>query len=157
MYSLELATEPLSELFDAPAHFTPSVCKEGDGLSTNYKDIQTLYVDNHVKLEELDERMKKMDLWDVIQIPHYHDKDNSDVKMKWGCNVTCVCLLKHWATIPIERIIDYKTDINRWTKHDGESSEWLSDLIYVSSTPELCALVKEKASMAPTTKSWLPL
>jgi hypothetical protein len=135
----KMATDRLSCLFDAPAHFTPIVRQEDadSGTCPPYKDIQSMYVGNHDKLEALEDRCRKMDLMEVLMIPDYNDQNASHPKDKWKGDDSKKNLLSHWSQIPLAQVIDYQQDINRYSSHDGVSSKWLKDLLYVSSRPEL--------------------
>ena len=141
-----LATEKLSRSFDAPAQFVPIVREEEDESRTRYKDIQSMYVGNIERLQELKERAERYDLVDIANIPDYRDKNATHPADKWDGVDKRTSLIDSWSQIELQHVCDYQSDINKYSSVDGVSSEWLQDLIYNSSTPELRELVAQKTA-----------
>ena len=95
----KMVTDRLSCLFDAPAHFTPIVCQEDvdSGTRTHYRDIQSMYVGNHEKLQALEDRCPKMDLMEVLMIPAYKDRNAAHLRDKWKADDSKKNPLYHWS------------------------------------------------------------
>ena len=143
-----LATEKLSRYLDAPAQFVPIVTKEDDDTArTKYKDIQSMYVGNMEILEELYERAQRYDLTDVHCVPDYRDKNAAHPSAKWAGSDRRTNIIENWSKLSVDQVADYQYDINKYSTEDGVSSEWLHDLVYNSSTPELRQLVAQKTSL----------
>ena len=97
--------------------------QEGSSERTLYKDIQTMDVGNIGILKELAERCKRYDIFDILCIPDYCNKNAQHPTNKWHGTDKRTCLLENWSSVSFPRVADYQSDLNKFLSVDGVSSE----------------------------------
>ena len=137
-----LCTTALDSQFGITSHFIPTVT-EGEEGDAHYKNIESMFVGNHDKLEQIKERATKYDLYGAILVPELVDSAKTLPTEKWGDASTKKSLLEHWNAFTVEQVAEFQGDLNRYSSLDSISSEWLRDLLYNSSSPALRAKVEK--------------
>jgi hypothetical protein len=133
----QLITEPLEHKFGAAKHFVVSSSEgEVDNDNTKYKTIQDQFVGNLTKLDPAELRCIRYDLMDILNVPLLRDKSATSPAARWSDQT--LNLFHHWSQFEPETIFSWQMDTNEYGGDiNRQSSSWLFDFLYNSSTAEL--------------------
>ena len=82
----KMSVERLPLVFGVSGYHVPNACGEAESVTTNYHDIQSMYVGNIQKIKYLEEHSFKYYLGGAINIPKLKDAYESYMKYKWDFN-----------------------------------------------------------------------
>ena len=149
------ATGKLSVVFDVAVFKFGPTSVQGESESDKQEkhgDIQSYYVGIKDKIDILVKRCKAYDMFaGVIEVPTKHSStwNGTDTEpwFKWDPSST-KNIIEEWEEVPIDILIDYAKDINKWSEHDSIGSAWVQELIMNSSSIALKKQVEESYQKA---------